>query len=68
MIGFNTAPDGGWVIKLTPGKKYLVSWQERGGKWTSAFTGTLPQPGVLINVEPMIPLKYEYKTPTDAPQ
>ncbi len=67
VLGINTAADGGWIIKLNPNKTYLVSWQEQGGKWASAFTGTQGQPGVLIKVEPMLPVKYEYRTPTDAP-
>ena len=68
--GFNTGPDGGWLATLIPGKTYLVSWQERGGKWTSAFVGNTAQgqPGVVVKVDPMIPIKYEYRTPTEAPQ
>ncbi|HEX2911114.1 MAG TPA: tetratricopeptide repeat protein [Chloroflexia bacterium] len=68
VVGITTAPDGGWVVKLNPNKTYLVSWQERGGKWTSAFTGTTPQPAVLIKVNALEPIKYEYRTPTEAPQ
>ncbi len=68
VLGITIAPDGGWIIKLNPNKTYLVSWQERGGKWVSAFTNGQPQPGVQIKVEPMIPIKYEYRTPTEAPQ
>ncbi len=67
VVGATTAPDGGWVVKLVPGKRYLVSWQERGGKWTSTFVGGQGQQSVLIQVEPMLPIKYEYRTPTDAP-
>ncbi len=66
VLGITTAPDGGWVVKLNPNKTYLVSWQERGGKVVSAFTSNQPQPGVQIKTDPMIPIKYEYRTPTEA--
>lgn len=68
QLGITTGADGGWQIKLNPNKTYLVSWQERGGIFTSAFTGNQGQPGVLIKVDPMVPIKYEYRTPTEAPQ
>ncbi len=66
---FTTGPDGGWAnLKLTPGKTYFISWQERGGKWTSSFVNNQFAPGVGLKVEPMLPIKYEYRTPTEAPQ
>lgn len=67
VLGFTSAPDGGWTVYLKPGQTYLVSWQEKG-VFTSSFVGTQAQSTVLIKTEPLIPVKYEYKTLTDAPQ
>lgn len=66
FIPLLTAPDGGWSATLKPGKTYLVIWVQNGGKYTSAFNGSQPVPGVTIKVEPLLPIKYEYRTPTEA--
>lgn len=66
--GFNTAADGGFVIKLNPGRTYYFSWQERGGKWITVLVNNQPGPTVTVKTDGLVPLKFEYRTPTDAPQ
>jgi hypothetical protein len=56
------------VVKLNPGRTYYFSWQERGGKWITAMTNNQPVAEVTVKTDGLVPLKYEYRTPTDAPQ
>lgn len=68
VLGFNTAADGGYAIKLNPGRTYYFSWQERNGKWITALANNQPIAAVTVKTDGLVPLKYEYRTPTDAPQ
>ena len=66
--GFETGGDGGFAVKLNPGRTYYFSWQERGGKWITALANNQPIASVTVKTDGLVPLKYEYRTPTDAPQ
>lgn len=66
--GFDTAPDGGFVIKLNPGRTYYFSWQERGGKWITALVNNQPGPTVTVKTDGLVPMNFVYSTPTAAPQ
>lgn len=66
--GFDTAPDGGFVIKLNPGRTYFFSWQERGGKWITVLVNNAPGSTVRVKADGLVPLNFVYTTPTAAPQ
>jgi tetratricopeptide (TPR) repeat protein len=65
--GFDTAPDGGFVIKLNPGRTYYFSWQERGGKWITVLVNNQPGPTVTVKTDGLVPVNFNYSTPTAAP-
>ena len=65
--GFDTAPDGGFVIKLNPGRTYYFSWQERGGKWITILVNNQPGPTVTVKTDGLVPVNFNFSTPTAAP-